>query len=399
MKVCGYEVHQAATEWPLLSDEELAALTADIKAHGLKIPILLYEGTVLDGRNRLLACKAAGVDPKFKDVNPRESPYLGSISLNGQRRDVEKFAKVGIVKRLLAKDEQWQAKHAPVAVKEAADAKRSEKAKARPRKPDGTLAASRGSCDPQLDAPRADDGHAHRRAVAEACGVSTGTVARYEALEKAAPDLARAVTEKKTTASKAMGEAKQRAKAAVAEQIRAAPAPTPRGPFPVIAIDPPWKYDNRVEDATHRGRNQYPDMTQGQIAALPVPTLAAEDCVLWLWTTNAFMDDALALVAEWGFTQKTILTWDKQKLGLGDWLRNVTEHCILAVRGKPVVTLTNQTTLISEARREHSRKPEAFYSLVESLCPAPEGGRLEMFAREPRKGWIAWGAETEKFHG
>ena len=140
-------------------------------------------------------------------------------------------------------------------------------------------------------------------------------------------------------------------------------------------------------------------MTQGQIAALPVPTLAAEDCVLWLWTTNAFMDDALALVAEWGFTQKTILTWDKQKLGLGDWLRNVTEHCILAVRGKPVVTLTNQTTLISEARREHSRKPEAFYSLVESLCPAPEGGRLEMFAREPRKGWIAWGAETEKFHG
>ena len=229
--------------------------------------------------------------------------------------------------------------------------------------------------------------------------MSPGTVARYEALEKLAPDLAKAVVAGDLTMQKAVGQAKLSAKAAVAEQIRAAPPLTPTGPFPVIAIDPPWKYENRVEDASHRGRNQYPDMTQGQLVMLPVPMLAAEDCILWLWTTNAFMGDALALISEWGFTQKTILTWDKQKLGLGDWLRNITEHCILAVRGHPVVTLTNQTTLISEPRREHSRKPEAFYALVEKLCPVPKNGRLEMFAREERPGWTAWGAEKEKFHG
>jgi N6-adenosine-specific RNA methylase IME4 len=104
---------------------------------------------------------------------------------------------------------------------------------------------------------------------------------------------------------------------------------------------------------------------------------AADDAVLWLWTTNAFMAEAHALAATWGFTVKTILTWDKVHIGLGSWLRNVTEHCLLCVRGRAVVTLTNQTTLIREARREHSRKPEAFYALVESLCP---GRKYELFA-------------------
>jgi N6-adenosine-specific RNA methylase IME4 len=81
-------------------------------------------------------------------------------------------------------------------------------------------------------------------------------------------------------------------------------------------------------------------------------------------------------------------------MGVGNWLRNVTEHCVVAVRGKPIVSLTNQTTIIREKRREHSRKPEAFYSLVEALCP---GSKLEMFSRTSRAGWNAWGAEKEKF--
>lgn len=390
--ICGYEVHPAANEWPLMDEATLAGLAADIKAHGLKVPIVLFDGMVLDGRNRLRACKVAGVEPDFIKAEVRKSPYLASISLNGKRRDVEAPAKVGITKNLLAMDEPWQAAHAPKAVQAKANEKRSESQKGIPKEQKKT--ERRGSNDP----PRSG-AHAHREALAAAAGVSPGTVARYEALEKLAPDLAKAVVAGDLTMQKAVGQAKLSAKAAVAEQIRAAPPLTPTGPFPVIAIDPPWKYENRVEDASHRGRNQYPDMTQGQLVMLPVPMLAAEDCILWLWTTNAFMGDALALISEWGFTQKTILTWDKQKLGLGDWLRNITEHCILAVRGHPVVTLTNQTTLISEPRREHSRKPEAFYALVEKLCPVPKNGRLEMFAREERPGWTAWGAEKEKFHG
>jgi N6-adenosine-specific RNA methylase IME4 len=131
-----------------------------------------------------------------------------------------------------------------------------------------------------------------------------------------------------------------------------------------------------------------------EICALPVGKLAQKDCVLWLWTTNAFMREAYQCLDAWGFQAKTILTWDKERLGLGDWLRNVTEHCILAVKGKPVVSLTNQTTIIRAPRREHSRKPDEFYALVNALCP---GSKLEMFARTNREGWSAWGAETEKF--
>jgi len=189
---------------------------------------------------------------------------------------------------------------------------------------------------------------------------------------------------------------KHEAKRALAEEIRREPPPAPKGPYRVIAVDPPWRYDKRAEDASHRGRNQYPDMSTEEICALPVAQLAHKDCVLWLWTTNAFMRDAYRVLDAWGFREKTILTWGKEKIGLGDWLRNVTEHCILAVRGHPLVTLTNQTTLIIEARREHSRKPEAFYEQAEKLCP---GNKLEMFAREARNGWAAWGAETDKFSG
>lgn len=192
----------------------------------------------------------------------------------------------------------------------------------------------------------------------------------------------------------AIGEVKLDAKRAKAEEIRANPVVTPDGRYQVIVSDPPWKYDARAEDTTHRGKNLYPEMTVPEICALPVGKLAQPDCILWLWTTNAFMRGAYECLDAWGFQEKTILTWDKELLGLGDWLRNVTEHCILAVRGKPIVSLTNQTTMIREKRREHSRKPEAFYAMVEALCP---GSKLEMFSRTPRAGWAAWGAETGKF--
>ena len=98
------------------------------------------------------------------------------------------------------------------------------------------------------------------------------------------------------------------------------------------------------------------------------------------------------MLTAWGFEHKTILTWGKDRFGFGDWLRGQTEHCIMAVRGNPTTTLTNQSTLLTAPMRAHSQKPEAFYALVESLCPAP--AYLELFARKARPGWTAWGAEA-----
>jgi len=164
----------------------------------------------------------------------------------------------------------------------------------------------------------------------------------------------------------------------------------PTGQYHVIAIDPPWPYGNRHDDATHRAANPYPSMSVEEITALQIPGLALDDCALWLWTTNAFMEEAHRVARAWGFEKKTILTWVKDRMGTGDWLRGQTEHCLMCVKGRPLVTLTNQTTVITGPLREHSRKPDSFYQLVESLCT---GKRIDLFSREQREGWDIYGIE------
>jgi N6-adenosine-specific RNA methylase IME4 len=177
-----------------------------------------------------------------------------------------------------------------------------------------------------------------------------------------------------------------------AEAIAAEPPPLPTGPFRTIVADPPWVYE-RDADASHRGACPYPTLTVPEICAMPVADLAAEDAVLWLWVTNPNMRRAFEVLDAWGFQERTILTWVKPHFGCGHWLRGQTEHCIMAVRGRPIVTLSNQATVlhVPVPERQHSRKPEEFYRLVESLCP---GSKLELFCRHPRPGWAAHGDET-----
>lgn len=164
------------------------------------------------------------------------------------------------------------------------------------------------------------------------------------------------------------------------EEIKRLPRIT--GQADVIVIDPPWQYEKRVEDVTHRGRSPYPSMSVEEIIAKP--PLCADNCVVWLWTTNAFMHEAYHVLDAWSLEPKTILTWKKNRMGVGDWLRGITEHCIMAVKGNPVIKLTNQTTFLEGEAREHSRKPESFYQLVEALCL---GSKYEMYQRERREGW------------
>jgi N6-adenosine-specific RNA methylase IME4 len=147
-------------------------------------------------------------------------------------------------------------------------------------------------------------------------------------------------------------------------------------------------------DPTHRGTCPYPSMPVDDIMAMPVQDRTCENAILWLWTTNAFMVQAHNVAVAWGFTVKTILTWVKNKIGTGDWLRGQTEHCLMCVRGKPVVELTNQTTVLHGPLREHSRKPDEFYAMVETLCP---GSKCDLFSRQERTGWVSFGAEVGMF--
>lgn len=157
-----------------------------------------------------------------------------------------------------------------------------------------------------------------------------------------------------------------------AEQIRDEPPPLPEhGPYRVIVVDPPWPYESRSGDPSKLGVI-YPAMSIAQICAVPVASIMHADSILWLWTTNAFMRHAYTVLDAWGFAERTILTWNKSRSGTGNWLLGQTEHCILATRGEPIVTLTNQSTRLDAPRpRGHSVKPVEFYNRVELLCPAP----------------------------
>ena len=103
------------------------------------------------------------------------------------------------------------------------------------------------------------------------------------------------------------------------------------------------------------------------------------------------MRESFDVLDAWGFERRTILTWVKDRIGYGEWLRNRTEHCIMAVRGKPVVQLTNESTVLFAPVGRHSEKPDEFYALVERLCPAPR--YAELFSRRARPNWGAHGDE------
>jgi N6-adenosine-specific RNA methylase IME4 len=168
------------------------------------------------------------------------------------------------------------------------------------------------------------------------------------------------------------------ARQAIAIRNESPPLPG-NGPYRVAVIDLPWPYEKRDEDPSHRAVRPYPTMAIADMKALPVASIMHADSILWQWTTNHHMREAYEILAAWGFEPKTILTWAKDRMGAGDWLRGQTEHSIMAVRGKPVVQLTNQTTLLHAPVRGHSVKPKEFYDLVESLCPAPR--YADLFSR------------------
>jgi N6-adenosine-specific RNA methylase IME4 len=166
-----------------------------------------------------------------------------------------------------------------------------------------------------------------------------------------------------------------------AELIRAEPPPLPgNGPYRVATIDIPWPYEPDDPEPAERGAWPYPTISLEEACALNIPSIMHEDSILWLWTTNFHLRCAYKVLDAWGLrNMPTMLTWAKDRKGNGHWLRGQTEHCIMAVRGKPVVTLTDQTTLLHAPVRGHSVKPIEFYDLVEKLCPAPR--YADLFSR------------------
>ena len=181
------------------------------------------------------------------------------------------------------------------------------------------------------------------------------------------------------------------------------PLPRVIGGFGAILADPPWQFQNRTGKVApeHKRLSRYETMTLDEIMALGVAAVAAPTAHLYLWVPNALLPEGLRVMAAWGFTYKTNIVWAKRRKdggpdgrGVGFYFRNVTELILFGVRGKNARTLTpgrTQVNMIETRKREHSRKPDEQYELIEACSPGPY---LELFARHPRDGWFSWGKES-----
>ena len=171
--------------------------------------------------------------------------------------------------------------------------------------------------------------------------------------------------------------------------------------FKTIVADPPWPmkrnsgtlYPGATDTPPMKARPlDYPVMSVSDIAALPVRSVAADGCHLYLWTTQAFLRDAYAVLDAWGFKQGAVLVWSKPPKGVvGTWVCSA-EFCIFARRGTLKHLRRHIGTVFQWKRGRHSAKPEAFQDMVETVSPGP---RLELFARRERPGWVTLGNEAD----
>ncbi|NIJ35492.1 N6-adenosine-specific RNA methylase IME4 [Sphingopyxis panaciterrae] len=174
--------------------------------------------------------------------------------------------------------------------------------------------------------------------------------------------------------------------------------------FGTILADPPWRFANRTGKMApeHHRLSRYGTMDLEEIKALPVVEVAARPSHLYLWVPNALLSEGMEVMNAWGYQYKTNLIWHKIRKdggpdgrGVGFYFRNVTEVILFGVRGKGARTLPpgrSQVNFLATRKREHSRKPDELYDIIEACSPGP---RLELFARGGRPGWEAWGNQAE----
>lgn len=184
--------------------------------------------------------------------------------------------------------------------------------------------------------------------------------------------------------------------------VQPSPLPTVEDGFQTILADPPWRFTNRTGKVApeHRRLDRYSTMTLDDICALPVADVSARNAHLYLWVPNALLPDGLRVMESWGFRYVSNIVWAKRRKdggpdgrGVGFYFRNVTEILLFGVRGsmRTLPPARSQVNMIETRKREHSRKPDEQYDLIERCSPGP---RLEMFARYPAPGWTAWGDEA-----
>lgn len=246
-----------------------------------------------------------------------------------------------------------------------------------------------------------------RKELAKVANVSHDTIAKVKVIEAKAPE---EVKEKLATGEVSINqvyqeikkEEKKAERIELIEQqiqdIEQGLLPELEGLFDVVSVDPPWPYEAENKNITsfdsvgRRVANPYPEMSIEDIKKIDMPLM--ENAVVLLWTTHKFLPDSFDILKEWNLDYKATLVWNKEKIGMGAWFRMQCEFCLVAIKGKPYWENTTFRDILNEPRREHSRKPDSFFEMIEKITI---GRRLEYFSREKRNGWEVFGNDINKF--
>lgn len=358
---------------PPLTKEEKAQLETNIINEGIREAIIVCDNTIIDGHNRYDICTRHAIKYETREIDfeSREAAKEWIIKNQFGRRNLSNYDRSVLALKL----------------KDLFAAKAKE---------------TQGIRNDILEkSPRSFQPINTRVEIAKIAQVSDNTIHKVERIEKSAPAALKAQVQRGDISinqayQKIKGEIKKQERLEdlkkQEEAIKTGAMPELKGLFDVIAIDPPWPYGREYDPETSRVANPYPEMSLEEISKIELPV--KEDGILWLWTTHQFLPAAFDLLKKWDFNYKATLVWNKEKIGMGAWLRMQCEFCLLAVKGKPFWNNTTVRDILNSPRREHSRKPDEFYEMVNQICL---GRKLEYFSREPRQGWEVFGNDVSKF--
>ena len=384
---------------PALQPEERTQLEANIVADGCRDPLVLWGSVLVDGHNRHEICTRLGLKFKVeqKDFDSREDVIVWMIDNQDGRRNTNDFQRTELQLR----------KKAAIAAK----AKANQGART-----DLSVNLPKGSIDT-------------REEIAKAAGVSGKTVSTVERIvETASPELlcalrtsqvsinagadiatlpkaqqveivARGTKEilqaaKEIRAARSEDRRNERIEKIVAISTGNAPVGSIAERYPVIYLDPPWRYDYAESDA-RTIENHYPTMSLDEIKAMDVSLVAFDDCIMFMWATSPKLADAFQVLDAWGFSYRTCAVWDKQKIGMGYYFRQQHELLLIAVKGQPPTPApaNRPSSVFSYPRGQHSAKPHEVYEVIEAMYPTLP--KIEMFCRTPREGWGVWGNQSK----
>ena len=384
--------HPAASVFPLMSGEEYEGLIADIHRNGLREPISILNGQVIDGRNRYRACREAGVEPRFQESNGHSSPVDFVLSMNLHRRHLTESqrAMVGARLRPLFEEEAKGRKFSGKQVDLSANLHQGRSSES---------AANLVNVSPRSIATATavlKAGASELVQLVESGKVAVDQAGYLTKLPKREQKdiIAKGKSEIGFAAKRVQNQLKERRGEENFSKFHKKVQPLKElGRYPVILADPPWGFEH-CESLSRDPQGPYPLMNLQQILKFEVLNVCTPDTVLFLWSPSSKLSEAIRVIEAWGFSYRTCMVWAKPSIGAGYWVRQQHELLLIAKRGNPPVPAPRDRppSLINAPRTDHSEKREEFYRIIEHMYPGLP--KLELFARKPREGWEAWGNEV-----